>query len=70
MERRINKKEFESINIPAGIRRAISISKIKKIIVKRKKRKEKFERAFLKGEKPHSKGANFSRGNNFFILRV
>lgn len=45
----------------AGKRRTISTSKIKKIIAKRKNRREKGKRADLIGSKPHSKGEFFSR---------
>lgn len=49
------------VKIPKGNNKAISMSKIKKIKVVKKNRIEKGLRAFLKGEKPHSKGVIFSR---------
>ena len=47
--------------IGVGIKRAISISKTRKITANRKNRKENGNRAFLLGSKPHSKGDLFSR---------
>lgn len=44
-----------------GISNAISISNIKKITTKRKKRVENGRRAEFFGSKPHSKGELFSR---------
>ena len=44
-----------------GIRRTISISKTRKIIVRRKKRIENGIRADFIGSKPHSKGESLSR---------
>lgn len=52
-----------------GIRIATSTSKIKKIIVTMKNRREKGIRAFLKGSNPHSKGVNFSRSLSDFLPR-
>jgi len=49
------------IEARAGKRRTISTSKIKKIIAKRKNRREKGSRADLIGSNPHSKGEFFSR---------
>lgn len=49
------------VKIPSGNNKATSISKIRKIKVVKKNRIEKGLRAFLKGEKPHSKGVIFSR---------
>jgi hypothetical protein len=46
-----------------GIKRTISMSKIKKITASKKKRKEKGTRAELLGSNPHSKGEAFSRSN-------
>lgn len=46
----------------------ISVSKIKKIIVKIKKRNEKAERLSWLGSKPHSKGDIFS-DNSFLPFR-
>jgi len=45
----------------AGKSRTISTSKIRKIIAKRKNRKEKGSRADLIGSNPHSNGEFFSR---------
>ena len=45
----------------SGKSRAISISKIRKIIANRKKRWEKGIRAEFKGSKPHSNGEFFLR---------
>lgn len=56
------------LRIPMGRIKAISMSKIKKIKVVIKKRSEKGLRAFLKGEKPHSKGVIFSRSLIDFSL--
>lgn len=47
----------------AGKRRTISTSKIKKIIVIKKKRKEKGSRVEELESNPHSKGEAFSRLN-------
>lgn len=55
---------------PRGKRRAISISKTRKIKVIRKNRNENGLRAFLKGENPHSKGVIFSRALVDFSLKV
>ena len=44
-----------------GSRRTISMSKTRKIIARRKKRREKGRRALFLGSNPHSKGVNFSR---------
>ncbi len=59
----------ELINTLRGNNNAISISKIKKISVTTKNRIEKELRAFLKGEKPHSKGVIFSRSWEDFSLK-
>lgn len=48
--------------------RTISISKIKKRIVKRKNRSENGMRADFLGSNPHSKGDDFSRSCIVFIL--
>jgi len=45
----------------AGKSKTISTSKIRKIIARRKNRKEKGSRADLIGSNPHSKGEFFSR---------
>lgn len=50
-----------------GINRAISTSKIKKIIVIRKNRKEKGIRDDEIGSNPHSKGDIFSKSNFIFF---
>lgn len=47
--------------------RAISTSKIKKIIAIRKNRSEKGNRDDLLGSNPHSKGEHFSRSINDFL---
>ena len=44
-----------------GRRRIISISKTRKMIAKRKKRRENGSRALFLGSKPHSKGLSLSR---------
>ena len=49
------------IEAKAGNKSTISTSKIKKIIARRKNRKEKGSRADLIGSNPHSKGEFFSR---------
>lgn len=53
---------------PRGNNKAISISKIRKMIVKRKNFKEKGARAFLIGLNPHSKVIIFSRSFVIFFL--
>jgi hypothetical protein len=50
--------------------RAISTSKIKKIIAIKKNRIEKGIREELIGLNPHSKGDNFSRSKYFFFDRM
>lgn len=63
-------REIRPVDIkitPNGKRRTISTSKIKKIIVTRKKRREKGTRAFFNGSKPHSNGDNFSRSLEDFF---
>lgn len=55
------------IEIGIGMRRAISISKTKKITAKRKNRREKGIRAEFLGSKPHSKGLDFSRSIDEFM---
>lgn len=47
--------------------KAISTSKIKKIMAIKKNRIEKGRREELKGLKPHSKGESFSRSLTFFF---
>jgi len=49
------------IEASAGNKSTISTSKIRKIIAKRKNRREKGSRADLIGSKPHSNGEFFSR---------
>lgn len=56
--------------IMAGIIKAISTSKIKKITAIRKNRKEKGKRADLFGSKPHSNGDVFSRSNSVFFDKI
>jgi len=51
-----------------GSRRETSTSKIKKIIVMMKNRREKGLRAFFEGSNPHSKGEAFSRSFKVFFL--
>ena len=51
---------FENI-IGRGVKRAISISKTRKITASKKNRREKGIRAEFLGSNPHSKGVNFSR---------
>lgn len=46
---------------PRGRMSTISTSKIKKIMVIRKNRREKGARAFFTGSNPHSNGDSFSR---------
>lgn len=53
-----------------GRSRAISTSKIKKIIVIKKNRREKGSRDDDLGSKPHSKGDLFSRSINDFFDRI
>ena len=50
-----------AIAAKAGKRRTISTSKMRKMIAKRKNRREKGSRADLIGSNPHSKGELFSR---------
>lgn len=53
--------KFDILKItPIGSKTATSTSKIKKIRVVIKNRRENVLRAFLKGENPHSKGVIFS----------
>ena len=54
----------------AGNKRTISTSKIKKMIAKRKNRKEKGRRADLIGSNPHSKGEFFSRSLRARLERI
>jgi hypothetical protein len=53
-----------------GMRRAISTSKIKKIIAIRKKLMENGMRENLFGSNPHSNGEFFSRSKNLFLDRI
>lgn len=65
----INK--FEDFNVKIiGKIKAISTSKIKKIMAIKKKRIEKGSREEFMGLKPHSKGDNFSRSEIFFFPRI
>ena len=50
-----------------GNRRAISTSKIRKIIAIRKNRREKGRRELFFGSNPDSKGDDFSRSVNLFL---
>lgn len=50
--------------------KAISTSKIKKIIAIKKKRIEKGNRDEFIGENPHSKGESFSRSMIFFLDKI
>lgn len=50
--------------------RAISTSKIKKIIAIKKNRMEKGSREEFIGLKPHSNGESFSRSEIFFFLKT
>lgn len=50
--------------------RAISTSKIKKIIVIKKNRKENGSRAEDLGSNPHSKGEDFSRSVKVFFDKI
>lgn len=60
--------KFEELIVTIiGKIKAISTSKIKKIIAIKKKRIEKGIRDELKGLNPHSKGDNFSRSLLFFF---
>jgi len=54
----------------AGNRITISTSKIKKIIVTKKKRSEKGRRWLEFASNPHSKGEDFSRFILLFFLRA
>lgn len=58
------------ITIIIGKIRAISTSKIKKIIVIRKNRRENGRRDELLGSNPHSKGEHFSRSVIDFFDRI
>ena len=49
--------------------KAISTSKIKKMMAIKKNRIEKGSREEFIGLNPHSKGESFSRSNNFFFER-
>ena len=54
--------------IGMGKSRAISTSKIMKIIAIRKNRDEKWSRAEFIGSNPHSNGYLFSRSSLFFFF--
>jgi hypothetical protein len=60
---KINEKYIKGL----GKRIEISTSKIRKIRVIRKKRKEKAFRTLCSGSYPHSKGLNFSRNSFSFF---
>lgn len=67
----IHKKKFTKLNnLIIGKIKAISTSKIKKIIVIKKKCKEKGIRADDLGSNPHSNGEHFSRSMNDFFERI
>jgi len=53
-----------------GRRRTISTSKIKKIIVIKKNRKENGNREAELGSNPHSKGEDFSRLKIVFLAKI
>lgn len=55
------------ITIIIGNKRAISTSKIKKIIAIKKNRNEKGNREEFIGSNPHSNGEHFSRSNKVFF---
>lgn len=55
------------ISLSIGKIRIISTSKIKKIMVIKKNRREKGKRDEEKGSNPHSKGEDFSRSLCFFL---
>ena len=63
------KLEDFSVKIIGRIR-AISTSKIKKIIAIKKKRIEKGRREEFIGLNPHSKGESFSRSEFFFLPKI
>lgn len=65
----INKFEDFRVRIIGKIR-AISTSKIKKIIAIRKNRIEKGSREEFIGLNPHSKGDSFSRSEIFFFPKI
>jgi hypothetical protein len=50
--------------------RVISTSKIKKITVVKKKRREKGRRAVIGGSNPHSNGEGFSRLELYLLLKI
>lgn len=63
--------KFVNLNkLIIGKIKAISTSKIKKIIVIKKKCNEKGIRAEDFGSNPHSKGEHFSRSMNDFLDRI
>lgn len=64
----VHQIKLEVWKIPiVGKIRAISTSKIKKIIAIKKNRKEKGKRAEFIGSNPHSKGEDFSRSITAFL---
>lgn len=65
----INKLEDFKVRIIGKIR-AISTSKIKKIIAIKKNRIEKGRREEFIGLNPHSNGESFSRSEIFFFPRI
>lgn len=65
----INKFDDFKVMIIGRIK-AISTSKIKKIMAIKKKRIEKGSREEFMGLKPHSNGDNFSRSEIFFFLKI
>lgn len=65
----IIKLEYFNVKIIGRIK-AISTSKIKKIIAIKKNRIEKGRRDEFIGLNPHSKGASFSRSVHFFFDKI
>lgn len=64
----INKLEYSKVTIIGRIR-AISTSKIKKIMAIKKNRIEKGDREEFRGLNPHSKGEGFSWSKICFFLK-
>lgn len=63
--------KFDEVKVKIiGKIKAISTSKIRKIIAIRKNRIEKGNREEFMGLKPHSKGESFSRSIIFFFLKT
>lgn len=71
MDAVVHINRFENLIIQIiGRIKAISTSKIRKIIVIRKKRSEKGKREEDFGSNPHSKGEDFSRSIKVFFDRI